>query len=126
MNAAIRTTKISGTTCEREFRVLDLVHLSRMTMGDRSLETEVLGLFLRQSATLAERAVKAEATELPALAHTLKGSAKAVGAWRVAGCAERLEACVGTSSGDVPSALAELRQAVQEVHAAIAGISQPA
>ena len=36
-------------------RPIDLVHLARMTLGDRSLEREVLQLFDRQSALLIAR-----------------------------------------------------------------------
>ena len=113
-------------SCGKEIRTLDLVHLARMTLGDRALEAEVLALFLRQSATLAERAGRADETQLAALAHTLTGSARAVGAWRVANCAERLEALACGSRAGMDPVIAELRQAVDEVRALIAGILQPA
>ena len=116
----------SGTGLASETRTLDLVHLSRMTLGDRDLEAEVLALFMRQSEALAERAANADASQLPPLAHTLNGSARAVGAWRVADAAERLEARACGGSSGVASALAELRQAVNDVRAVIAGILQSA
>ena len=126
MNASFEAPKEGRTAFAKQTRCLDLVHLARMTLGDRSLEAEVLGLFLRQSGTLAERAANAEGAELAALAHTLKGSARAVGAWRVAECAERLETSARAGASAHNIALAELGQAVKEVRTVIAGILQPA
>ena len=69
-------------------RAIDLVHLARTTMGDRSLEREVLQLFDRQSSLLIARMHTAAPAAIAALAHTLKGSARGIGAWRVARAAE--------------------------------------
>jgi HPt (histidine-containing phosphotransfer) domain-containing protein len=71
---------------------LDLAHLSRQTLGDRALEREVLRLFATQSAALLAVLAKAAGSDdRRAAAHTLKGSARAIGAWRVAHAAERVE-----------------------------------
>src|SRR5262249_44204302 len=72
-------------------RPIDLVHLARMTLGDRSLEREVLQLFDRQAVTLIARMHAAEPRSVAAVAHTLKGSARGVGAWQVARAAEAVE-----------------------------------
>src|SRR5262245_35660445 len=64
-------------------RPIDLVHLARMTLGDRSLEREVLALFDRQAGMLLVRMQQAARTGICAAAHTLKGSARGIGAWRV-------------------------------------------
>src|SRR5437016_9952482 len=82
-------------------RPIDLVHLARMTLGDRSLEREVLQLFDRQAVLLVARMRAAEPCSVAAVAHTLKGSARGVGAWRVAGAAEAVEAaaCAGDPLG---------------------------
>ena len=72
-------------------RPIDLVHLARTTFGERALEREVLQLFERQAATLMERIQAAPAEDIPALAHTLKGSARAIGAVAVARAAETVE-----------------------------------
>ena len=69
-------------------RPIDLVHLARTTMGDRSLEREVLQLFDRQSTLLIARMRSAATGNVATLAHTLKGSARGIGAWRVARAAE--------------------------------------
>jgi HPt (histidine-containing phosphotransfer) domain-containing protein len=59
--------------------------------------------------------------EAPTLAHTLKGSARAVGAFGVADAAARLEAVL--ADGDDPShELAELGEAVALARAAIEAV----
>ena len=72
-------------------RAIDLVHLARTTLGERALEREVLQLFDRQSSMLIARMRGAAPAAVAALAHTLKGSARGIGAWRVARAAEQLE-----------------------------------
>jgi hypothetical protein len=63
-------------------RPIDLVHLARTTLGDRGLEREVLHLFDRQADQLVSRMRAAGPAGLAPLAHTLKGSATGIGAWR--------------------------------------------
>jgi HPt (histidine-containing phosphotransfer) domain-containing protein len=96
---------------------IDMDHLKRMTLGDESLEREVLAMFSAQSVSLigALAVLPAEAREL---VHTLKGSARAVGAFAVADAAAVLEAAL-TNSGDPAEALAELKDAVAQARAAI-------
>ena len=72
-------------------RPIDLVHLAHQTMGDKSLEAEVLQMFARQARRLVQEMATAEAGTLGAAAHRLQGSAKAVGAFKVAAAAEALE-----------------------------------
>src|SRR5437588_8394462 len=69
-------------------RPIDLVHLARTTLGDRALEREVLQLFDRQSSMLIARMRTAAPAAVATLAHTLKGSARGIGAWRVARAAD--------------------------------------
>ncbi|MGZ5861827.1 MAG: Hpt domain-containing protein [Methyloceanibacter sp.] len=74
-------------------RPVDLVHLSRYTLGDRTLECEVLELFCTQSVVYLERLRAAPSDkEWKEAAHSLKGSAQAIGAWRAAVAAECAEA----------------------------------
>jgi HPt (histidine-containing phosphotransfer) domain-containing protein len=99
---------------------IDIAHLGRMTLGDVSLEREVLAMFAGQSAGL----VGALATwpgNAAALAHTLKGSARAIGAVRVAEAAEWLEAAM-RDDADASQALAALHDSVAEARAAIDAI----
>ncbi len=73
-------------------RPVDLVHLSRYTLGDLALEREVLRLFCTQSfLCLDQLRVAQSGKDWIDAAHSLKGSARAIGAWGVADCAERAE-----------------------------------
>jgi HPt (histidine-containing phosphotransfer) domain-containing protein len=100
--------------------VIDEDHLGRMTLGDRSLEREVLEIFVRQTAIMLGRISDAEPSLAAAAAHTLKGSACGIGAWRVAYAADRLEQAAGEGHrGDMDDAVEELKAASLEVSAAI-------
>jgi HPt (histidine-containing phosphotransfer) domain-containing protein len=111
---------------DRKPLVIDEDHLGRMTLGDRRLEREVLELFLRQTTLMLDRIVGAEPPLAAAAAHTLKGSARGIGAWRVARAAELLEdaACgdggSAASGRDLDDAIEELKAASLEASAAIA------
>jgi HPt (histidine-containing phosphotransfer) domain-containing protein len=96
---------------------IDIDHLRRMTLGDAALEREVLTMFSAQASRLAE-ALAAMPTDAPALAHTLKGSARAIGAFAVADAAAHLETRI-KSGGDTAEALSELDEAVTQAGAAI-------
>jgi HPt (histidine-containing phosphotransfer) domain-containing protein len=98
-------------------RPIDLVHLARMTLGDRGLEREVLQLFDRQSTLLIARMRAAAPGGVAMLAHTLKGSARGIGAWRVARAAEALEVA---DALEVSVALDRLAAASDEARAVIA------
>jgi len=99
---------------------IDFEHLGRMTLGDAILEHEVLAMFSAQAVSLmsALAMLPAAAGEL---AHKLKGSARAIGAFQVADAAGRLETAV--RKGDDPAeALAELDDAVEQARTAIDAI----
>ena len=96
---------------------IDFEHLSRMTLGDPALECEVLTMFVTQSGKLLDQLATLP-PEASSLAHTLKGSARAIGAFAVAEAAARLETALA-EQGDARSALTWLRDAVAEVQAAI-------
>nr|WP_154072550.1 Hpt domain-containing protein [Bradyrhizobium erythrophlei] len=96
---------------------IDIDHLQRMTLGDAGLEREVLAMFSAQSVSLIG-ALATLSADTGALAHTLKGSARAIGAFRVADAADCLEAAI--RNGDDPGqALIELNDAVAQARAAI-------
>jgi HPt (histidine-containing phosphotransfer) domain-containing protein len=120
-----------GTSLPREpffesTRPIDLIHLARQTMGDRDLETELLGLFVRQAGQIMARL----SADLPGdsipwradLAHTLKGSARAIGATRVAIKAEIYEVQARDGNPNLKPALAGLRSAVDEACRSIADL----
>src|ERR1700709_291073 len=80
---------------------IDFAHLKRMTLGDAGLEQEVLAMFAAQSASLVGRLATMPA-DAPALAHTLKGSARAIGAFAVADAAARLETVMASGADPSP------------------------
>ena len=96
---------------------IDFQHLKRITLGDASLEQEVLAMFAAQSARLIGQLATVPA-DRPALAHTLKGSARAIGAFAVADAAARLEADLAKGA-DPSGRLAELGDAVAVARTAI-------
>lgn len=104
--------------------VIDLVHLSRQTMGDSVLETELLTLFQRQALQFAERLAQAasegESKWRADLAHTLKGSARAIGAFKLAQAAEDYEEALRAKASGVDEKLRTLAATLVETRAAIA------
>jgi HPt (histidine-containing phosphotransfer) domain-containing protein len=102
---------------------IDVEHLTRMTLGDAGLQAEVLRLFERQATMLVGRMAGAPPKVVAALAHTLKGSARGVGATHVAVAAESLErAAAAAGAADLDRALAEMGAAVAEARLAIGAL----
>jgi Hpt domain-containing protein len=91
---------------------IDAGHLGRMTLGDAGVRREVLSLFILQSARLVAR-LSAFPPDAAAIAHTLKGSARGIGAFSVAACAERIEQAAGDRQASA-AALADLKTAVSQ------------
>ena len=100
--------------------LIDIEHLGRMTLGDSSLEHEVLAMFAAQSVTLIG-ALAGLPPDAGALAHTLKGSARAIGAFGVADAAEELEAALA-NGGNPAKELSKLTDAVAQARTAIDAI----
>jgi HPt (histidine-containing phosphotransfer) domain-containing protein len=100
---------------------IDMEHLSHMTLGERGLEIEVLRLFERQAELLLARMREVGPEGVATLAHTLSGSAKGIGAWRVAAAAEATE-CAVKQSTPLDPAMAGLAASVDEARRAIAGL----
>ncbi len=99
---------------------IDFDHLKRMTLGDAGLEQEVLAMFAAQSASLVGT-LATMPMDAPALTHTLKGSARAIGAFAVADAAARLET-VMASGADPSRGLSELADAVALARTAIEAV----
>jgi HPt (histidine-containing phosphotransfer) domain-containing protein len=99
---------------------LDFDHLSRMTLGDRNLEREVLQLFVQQTGMLVERLRGASAAVAASCAHTLEGSARGIGAWRLARAAEQVARVVKFGQPELAAAVAQLIDAVDATHEAVA------
>ena len=101
---------------------IDHVHLGRYTLGNRALEIEVLQLFAGQApSTLADLAAAHDAKAWHIQAHTLKGSARAVGAWALATAAEEAERA-GHDNPDRGDMLAHLQTILDDVSHYIAGL----
>lgn len=115
------STVLTVPAGETKPMIIDEDHLGRMTLGDRGLEREVLQIFARQTALTLERMAGAGPARIGAAAHTLKGSARGIGAWRVAEAAERLEQATADKRGHdaIGEAIAELEAASVEACAAI-------
>jgi HPt (histidine-containing phosphotransfer) domain-containing protein len=120
-DSAGETARLGGSSLSEEpgdapAPPVDLVHLSRYTLGARALQGELLELFRTQSVVYVERLAAARSeTEWRDAAHSLKGSARAIGAWRAAAAADRAEA--------LPEArqvhLAEVEATIREANAYI-------
>ena len=80
------------TRVDASTKPIDFTYLRRFTLGNKELEREVLYLFA-ESAPDYLKALEGAVSpkEWHDAAHTLKGSARAVGAWRVARTAEIAE-----------------------------------
>jgi HPt (histidine-containing phosphotransfer) domain-containing protein len=106
--------------------VIDLAHLASQTLSDQALEAELLALFENQSARIISQLIELGAGDARLrgdLAHTLRGSALAIGAGRVARSAQAYEtACAAGSprAGCAGAAFDELIDAVAQARAAIA------
>jgi HPt (histidine-containing phosphotransfer) domain-containing protein len=108
---AVTSCSNDNTNVEPPAPLVDLAHLSRYTLGDRALEQEVLQLFAAEApATLARLKCADSDRAWREAAHTIKGSARAVGAWPVARLAERAETLM---------TLEERQTAILHLHVAI-------
>jgi HPt (histidine-containing phosphotransfer) domain-containing protein len=101
---------------------IDLDHLARQTGGDLELEREILALFAQQCVRHLRTIHQAEdARARMDAAHTLKGAARAVGAWQVADAADAIERQLAeTSSRGTEAAMDTLTLAAAEARAVIA------
>ena len=100
---------------------IDTQHLSRMTLGEQSLQREVLALFDRQADILLPRIRRGAPAVAAASAHTLKGSAVGIGAFRVARAAEAVEQAKDAA---VAAAIDTLAAVLDEAKAEIARLLQ--
>lgn len=100
---------------------LDHSHLSRYTLSDRSLELEILRLFLAQIPLTIESLKFASMDEdWVVAAHTLKGSARAVGVNRLAELGLEAEQLGGIGDREACSCLiAKIEAAAEEAKAYI-------
>lgn len=98
---------------------IDLAYLARFTLGNTGLEREILELFAGQMPRYVEQLRAADSrTTWELAAHTIKGSALAVGAHklaRLAQMAERLDVGTGATDGVGAQAAEAVAAASDEV-----------
>ncbi|MGE0238699.1 MAG: Hpt domain-containing protein [Parvibaculaceae bacterium] len=100
----------AGQSSEVDPAIFDREHLSQYTAGDPALERELVALFLGHFAPIRTQLdAAASAQDWKFAAHSLKGSARSIGAPHVAALAETLEvmgfAASGTSKTEALDAL---------------------
>lgn len=106
---------MTGMNSNQNGALIDLVHLSKYTLGDRRLEGELLSLFRSQAGVYLDRMASAKDTrEWKEAAHSLKGSARGIGAWYVANHAEDAEQLMDAPSDRHEVVLEQVRLAVSE------------
>lgn len=113
---------ISSRAPDMTEKAIDFAYLSSQTAGDHELERELLTLFAQQCVVHLrtihggiDRQARMDA------AHSLKGAARAVGAWQVAEAADRIEeSLAGPEQKASETALDALALAAAEARAVIA------
>jgi HPt (histidine-containing phosphotransfer) domain-containing protein len=126
MDASVASDErqVAWTSPPAAAQPIDLVHLRRYTLGNQALQCEVLQLFAEQAPlTLAQLRTAETQKAWRDAAHTLKGSALAVGAWRVAHCAERAEA-IGVDALEKPAVIQGIESALDDAARYITSLSQ--
>lgn len=107
----------SGESYSGSTRPLDLVHLAKYTLGDRGLEAELLGLFRSQAGIYVTRLeTAASQKEWRDAAHSLKGSARGLGAWSLGDVAENIEHLDYDDEAGRAEAVIRLRAAILVVN----------
>jgi HPt (histidine-containing phosphotransfer) domain-containing protein len=108
-----RTWQIRRAEEELDRAVFDLEHLRRYTLDDPALECELLSLFLSQAEVArSQLALAVSAADWKLAAHSLKGSALAVGAVAIANLSARIEDQGLIAGGARQTLLAELDEAI--------------
>jgi HPt (histidine-containing phosphotransfer) domain-containing protein len=105
---------------------IDLIYLAKQTLGDEHLQRELLEIFLERSPPLLAGILELDPSESGAfrdLVHRLKGSARAIGAIRIASIAEAIEQCRPDESRQI--LLTALAAALEDCLAAIARRQKP-
>jgi len=94
---------------------LDLAHLAQYTLGNRDLEAELLGLFRSQAQLYLDRLSDAATDkEWRETAHSLKGSARGLGAFALGAIAEEAERLTDQTARS--PMIERLRAAIAEVN----------
>ncbi len=118
-------TAFAGVSPDCCVKPIDRKHLARYTLGNMALEEEILGLFLEQlPKTIAALRTAASDRDWTVAAHTLKGSSRCVGAWRLARTGEQAERLGGIANRRAClEAVLRIEAAAEEARAFIAEIT---
>lgn len=102
--------------------LLDDAHLATITGGDTALALDVLNIFSDNASAYVRKLREAQSSDdWHDAAHTLKGSARGIGAWQLADLCERAEKLSSKGGpADRSIALGDISCAVSKVVAAIA------
>lgn len=118
MDSAALLEEEIGPIAEAEDPIIDLVHLSRQTLGDGALENELLRLFVVQAQQYAtwldEPFAPGDDLKRADLIHRLKGSARAIGAFPLAQAADAFEKALRVGARDTTSEARRLATALHE------------
>ena len=99
---------------------IDMDHLSRQTLGDTSLELEVLRMFDQMSRVYYDRLeTSTTVSDLLTNLHSLKGAAAGIGAFGLAELARVAEAELREGAPVNPERIDDLHMAVEELSAFI-------
>jgi HPt (histidine-containing phosphotransfer) domain-containing protein len=105
---------------------VDRAHLGRYTLGCPKLEREILGLFLAQlPLSIEQLRFSVTDREWQIAAHTIKGSARAVGAWHVGRLAFEAEKMPGDGEDERAQMLDALEEAFEAVQTYVAEAFPP-
>jgi HPt (histidine-containing phosphotransfer) domain-containing protein len=100
---------------------LDIAHLHRFTGADRELEEEIFDLFLKNGERYLMSIAESDSADARRIAaHSLKGSARGIGALQVEYAAQMLEDLASAASVERTGPLSELQQAFNRVREALA------
>lgn len=113
-NAAkpVQTPSFNGASCGP----IDMVHLSRQTLGDAGLEMEVLRLFDEMTHVYYGRLeTSTNVSDLLMNLHTIKGAAAGIGAFGLAELARVAETELREGAAVNPERIDDLHVAVEEL-----------
>lgn len=104
-----------------EASAVDWSYLARQSFGDHELERELLTLFSTQAAAFVARLAQPEQDAgRRAIAHTLQGSARAIGAFDLANAAQDYESALNGAADECAARRDELSRRLGETRKAIA------
>lgn len=104
--------------------IIDFEHLDRQTMGDRELAVEVMQIFVDQLQSRMT-GLDADDPDLKKIAHSIKGSARGVGAWALAQQAERLELATKAICDELEELKTIMHASCEQARSYLAGTEKP-